>query len=98
MDWKTKSEEMKKQAAEKGEAKPHHESDAEDMAAKTRELAEAAKARLGEIKARLDKDGDGKPDAGMPTLTEEQRQALEDAKAKAKAAQEKLAKKPEEPA
>jgi hypothetical protein len=68
----------------------------EETEAKARELAEAAKARLDQIKAKLDKDGDGKLDAGAPALTDEQRQAIEAIKAKAKAAQEKLAKKPED--
>jgi hypothetical protein len=85
MDSKQKAEEMKQ--AKQG---------AEDTEAKARELAETAKARLDQIKARLDKDGDGKLDAGMPALTDEQRQAMEAIKAKAKAAQEKLAKKPED--
>jgi hypothetical protein len=59
--------------------------------AKTKEAAEAAKARLSELKAKLDKDGDGTPDI-MANLSEEQRKALEAGRAKAaelKAAQAK---------
>jgi hypothetical protein len=101
MDWKKKAEEMKAHAAE---AKKKIDKDGdgvpdvvEGAMAKAKEAAASAKARLGDLKARLDKDGDGTPDA-VEKLSEETRKAIEQAKAKAaeiaKAAQEKLGKKP----
>jgi len=71
----------------------------ESVMAKAREAAAAAKAKLSDLKASLDKDGDGMPDA-LEKLGEQTRHAIEQAKAKAaemaKAAQEKLGKKPPE--
>ncbi|HET8646023.1 MAG TPA: dolichyl-phosphate-mannose-protein mannosyltransferase [Vicinamibacteria bacterium] len=101
MDWKKKMEEMKGKA-DGVKAKIDKDGDGtpdavENVMAKAREAAEAARAKLGEMKARLDKDGDGTPDA-IENMSEQARQAIEQAKAKAaeiaKAAQEKLGKKP----
>jgi hypothetical protein len=107
MDWKKKMEELKGQAeAKSGELKAKLDKDGdgvpdvvESAMAKAREAAAAAKAKLVDLKASLDKDGDGTPDA-LEKLSEQTRHAIEQAKAKAaemaKAAQEKLGKKPPE--
>jgi hypothetical protein len=114
MDWKKRMEDLKGQAdgvikkaeAEYGEMKAKLDKDGDgvpDMAeaamAKAREAAAAAQAKLAALKASLDKDGDGTPDA-LEKLSEQTRNAIEQAKAKAaemaKAAQEKLGKKPPE--
>jgi hypothetical protein len=114
VDWKKKAEELKSQAdgvikkaeAQYGEMKAKLDKDGdgvpdavESAMAKAREAAAAAKAKLGDLKASLDKDGDGTPDA-LEKLSEQTRNAIEQAKAKAaemaKAAQEKLGKKPPE--
>jgi len=114
MDWKKKAEELKGQAdnvikkaeAEYGEMKAKLDKDGdgvpdavESAMARAREAAAAAKAKLVDLKASLDKDGDGTPDA-LEKLSEQTRHAIEQAKAKAaemaKAAQEKLGKKPPE--
>ena len=103
MDWKKKAEEMKAHAAEAAK-KIDKDGDGvpdavEGAMAKAKEAAAAAKAKMADLKARLDKDGDGTPDA-LEKMSEETKKAIEQAKAKAaeiaKAAQEKLGKKPAE--
>ena len=95
MDWKKKAEEMKAHAAEAAKKTDKDDEAVDAATAKAKEAAAAAKAKMADLKARLDKDGDGSPDA-VPNLSEAQRKAIEEAKAKAKAAQEKLGKKPAE--
>jgi hypothetical protein len=114
MDWKKKAEEMKGQAdnvikkaeAEYKEMKAKLDKDGdgvpdvvEGAMAKARDAAAAAKAKLADLKASIDKDGDGTPDA-LEKMSEATRAAIDQAKAKAaeiaKAAQEKLGKKPAE--
>lgn len=69
----------------------------EEMKGQADSVIKKAEAEYGAMKARLDKDGDGTPDA-LEKLSEQTRHAIEQAKAKAaemaKTAQEKLGKKP----
>ena len=69
----------------------------EELKSQADGVMKKAEAEYGEMKAKLDKDGDGTPDA-LEKLSEQTRHAIEQARAKAaeiaKTAQEKLGKKP----